>query len=359
MKELLHQTYWGNTVLAYLIALGGIVLAWLVLRLLRGQLMRVLRKLTSRTKHHFDDLLVTAAGKFLLPLAYLSVNYSIMLQLNLHPKFSRILDVAMLVVVSWFVIRLINFLLHGMVQVAMQRRKEPPERLRQLNGILLIVKIIVWLAGLIMLIDNLGYDITTIIAGLGVGGIAIALAAQNILGDLFSYLVIFFDKPFEVGDFIVVGNNSGIVEKIGIKTSHVRSLDGQQLVMPNAEMVKTVIHNYKRLQRRRVVFIINVTYQTDAESLRAIPQMIKSIVAEQEEVSFDRAHLKTLGESSIQFEIVYYVESADYIKFMDAHHAVSLEIFQRFAEEGISFAHPASMVYLQEGPAMMIPKYRE
>jgi len=246
-----------------------------------------------------------------------------------------------------------------MVQVAMQRRKEPPERLRQLNGILLIVKIIVWLAGLIMLIDNLGYDITTIIAGLGVGGIAIALAAQNILGDLFSYLVIFFDKPFEVGDFIVVGNNSGIVEKIGIKTSHVRSLDGQQLVMPNAEMVKTVIHNYKRLQRRRVVFIINVTYQTDAESLRAIPQMIKSIVAEQEEVSFDRAHLKTLGESSIQFEIVYYVESADYIKFMDAHHAVSLEIFQRFAEEGISFAHPASMVYLQEGPAMMIPKYRE
>jgi small-conductance mechanosensitive channel len=347
MKEVLYQIYWGNTVLAYLIALGGVVLAWLILRLLRGQLIRLLRKITSRTNSYYDDLFVTAAEKFLLPLAYLSVNYSILLQLNLHPRFSRILDVAMMVVTSWFVIRLINFLLHGMVQAAMQRRREPPERLRQLNGILLIVKIIIWAAGLIMLVDNLGYDVTTIIAGLGVGGIAIALAAQNILGDLFSYLVIFFDKPFEVGDFIVVGNNSGIVEKIGIKTSHVRSLDGQQLVMPNAEMVKTVIHNYKRLQRRRVVFIINVTYQTDAESLRDIPSMIKAIIAQQKDTSFDRAHLKSLGESSIQYEIVYYVESADYIKFMDAHHAVSLGIFQRFAEEGIAFAHPASMIYLQ------------
>lgn len=118
--------------------------------------------------------------------------------------------------------------------------------------------------GIIMLIDNLGYNVTTIIAGLGVGGIAIALAAQSILGDLFSYIVIFFDKPFEIGEFIVMGNNSGVVETIGIKTSHIRSLDGQQIIMPNAEMVKSVIHNFKRLERRRVVFSIGVVYNTSA-----------------------------------------------------------------------------------------------
>lgn len=348
MNEFLHQTYWGNTVLAYLIAMGGMFVAWAVLRLLKKRFVLSLRKLTNKTSNRYDDLIVTAIEKFVLPLAYLAVNYSILLQLNLAPKLVKVLDVAMLVVLSWFIIRLINFVLLGVIKAAMYMRNEPTERLRQLNGIMLIVKGLTWVVGIIMLIDNLGYNVTTIIAGLGVGGIAIALAAQNILGDLFSYLVIFFDKPFEVGDFIVVGNSSGIVEKIGIKTSHVRSLDGQQLVMPNAEMVKTVIQNYKRLQRRRVVFIVSITYQTKPEQVRALPGIIREIITPQPQVTFDRAHLKTLGESSLDYEVVYYIESADYLLFMDTQQAICATLFERFAAEGIDFAYPTRTLFLQQ-----------
>ncbi|MBO9659676.1 MAG: mechanosensitive ion channel family protein, partial [Chitinophagaceae bacterium] len=200
---------------------------------------------------------------------------------------------------------------------------------------------------LVVLIDNLGYNVRTVIAGLGVGGIAIALAAQNILGDLFSYLVIFFDKPFEIGDYIVVGTHSGVVEKIGIKTSHVRSLDGQQLVMPNAEMVKTVIQNHKRLLRRRMVFTISVTYQTPGTTLKEIPGIIRDIINNYEPVTFDRAHFKNFGEYSVNYEIVYYINSADFAVFMDTHQDISMDIFQTFESRGIEFAFPTTQTIIK------------
>ena len=195
-------------------------------------------------------------------------------------------------------------------------------------------------------IDNLGYNVTTIIAGLGVGGIAIALAAQNILSDLFSYLVIFFDKPFEVGDFITTNGNSGTVEKIGIKTSHVRSPDGQQLVMPNAEMVKSVIQNFKRLERRRVVFNIGVVYGTPAEKLRSIPQWMKEIISSQKLANFDRAHFNSFGDSSLNFEIVYFIDSADFLVYMDTHHEICLRILEKFEKENVEFAYPTQTLFV-------------
>jgi small-conductance mechanosensitive channel len=246
----------------------------------------------------------------------------------------------------YFAIRLINSVIHGAVLVYMQQKGEPAERTKQLSGILLVIKAITWGIGIVMLIDNLGYDVTTIIAGLGVGGIAIALAAQNILGDLFSYLVIFFDKPFEIGDFIIVGDNFGVVEKIGIKTSHVRSPDGQQLVMPNAEMVKSVIHNYKRLERRRVVFSLGVVYSTPADQLKKIPILMKEIVSTQKQASFDRAHLKSFGDFSVNFEVVYFIDSADFLIYMDTRHAVCLAIFETFEKEKIEFAFPTQTIFI-------------
>lgn len=348
MDEILHQVYWGNTVLDYAIAICSILIAWIILKLVKGRLIALLTKLTARTNTNFDDLIIKAVEKFILPYLYLAANYNIIIQLNLSAKLSRILDVAITFITFYYAIRLINFIIHGAVLLYMQQKNEPPERIKQLSGVLSVIKAITWGIGIVMLIDNLGYNVTTIIAGLGVGGIAIALAAQNILSDLFSYLVIFFDKPFEVGDFITTGGNSGTVEKIGIKTSHVRSPDGQQLVMPNAEMVKSVIHNYKRLERRRVVFSIGLVYSTPADQLRKIPSILLEIISAQKQASFDRAHLKSFGDFSINFEVAYYIDSSDFLVYMDTHHAVCLSVFETFEKEKIEFAFPTQTIFVNK-----------
>lgn len=345
MNEILQQIYWGNTIAAYLIAAGGIVVVWLIVKVIKGMVIRYLKKKSLRTDNIFDDLLIKGTEKFIIPCIYLLVNYSIITQLTLQPKLARILEVAIMVITTYFVVRLINFVVHGAILLRMNRKKEAPERVKQLSGILMVVKGIIWAFGLITLIDNLGYNITTIIAGLGIGGIAIALAAQNILGDLFSYFVIFFDKPFEVGDFIVANNYSGIVEKIGIKTTHVRSLDGQQLVMPNSELVKTVINNFKRLEKRRVVFNVRLVYYTPSEKLKEIPSIIKEIITNNKNASFDRAHFKSFGEFSMDYEIVYYINSPDYVLYMNTHQEICFAIFDRFEKEKIKFALPTQTIF--------------
>ena len=346
MDEFLEHVYWGNTVFAYLVAAGGIILAWIILKLIKKRLIRLLKNLTSRTASNLDDVFIDITEKFILPYLYLSINYAIITQLALSPRVSRILTVAMLFISTWFAVRLINFLLQHGLKSYMTRRHEPPERAKQLNGILLVLKAIVWIFGIVLLIDNLGYNVTTIIAGLGVGGIAIALAAQNILGDLFSYLVIFFDKPFEVGDFIITNGNFGSVERIGIKTSHLRSPDGQQLVMPNAELVKSVIHNYKRMEKRRVVFKIGVVYSTPSDKLRKIPEWSKEIIATQTISTFDRTHFVSFGDSSLNYEIVYFINSTDFLVYMDTHHEICLRMFEKFEKEQVEFAYPTQTLYI-------------
>ncbi len=213
----------------------------MVIKITKKRLINGLKKITSGTKTNFDDLLVEASDRFAIPFLYLFINYSIITLLSLSAKAEKILAVAVAFVMIYYVVRLVNFIIQHLVVAYMKAKNEVDERIKQVEGMWMIVKVLTWTMGIVMLADNLGYNVTTVIAGLGVGGIAIALAAQSILGDLFSYIVIFFDKPFEIGDFIVAGDHTGVVEKIGIKTSHIRSLDGQQLVMPNAEMAKTVI----------------------------------------------------------------------------------------------------------------------
>jgi small-conductance mechanosensitive channel len=348
MQEILNRTLWGNIILSYSIALIGIGVIWVVLKLIKKRLIVFLKTVSARSKTKLDDVIIEVAEKFVIPYLYLLISYTIITQLNLSEKVQKILSAALAVVTAYYLVRLINFTFHRVVLLYMKRRNEPENRIKQVDGMLMVMKAIIWIAGIIMLADNLGYDVTTIIAGLGVGGIAIALAAQSILGDLFSYIVIFFDKPFEIGDFIIIDDHSGIVERIGIKTSHVRSLDGQQLIMPNAEMTKSVIQNYKRLQRRRVVFNIGVVYYTSSHKLRSIPATIKDIVSVQDEVDFDRVHLKSFGDFSINYEIVYYVNSADYLLYMDIHQEICMNIFEEFEKSGIEFAFPTQTLFVNK-----------
>ncbi|HQD10813.1 MAG TPA: mechanosensitive ion channel family protein [Flavihumibacter sp.] len=355
MKETLNQIFYGNTVLHYLVVFGSMLLLWIVWRLIKKWLIRFVVSLTAKTQSNIDNLLVDAARNFILPYVYLFFQYRIFQQLNLSPEIEKILSVAAMLVTTYFVVRLIIYSTQHLITETMKARNEPEQRIKQVVGMLLVFKVLVWGGGLVMLVDNLGYNVTTIIAGLGVGGIAIALAAQNILTDLFSYIVIFFDKPFEIGDFITANNFSGTVEKIGIKTSHVRSPDGQQLVMPNTEMVKSVIQNFKRLEKRRVVFMVGVVYETPAEKLRSIPSIAEQIILAVDHAEFARAHFKSFGDFSLNFEIVYFVDSPDYTLYMDTHQQICLLLFEKFQQAGIDFAYPTQVVLLNNGEKEAAP----
>jgi small-conductance mechanosensitive channel len=216
-----------------------------------------------------------------------------------------------------------------------------------LGVIAFIVQGVIWTVVILLALDNLGINITALVAGLGVGGVAVALAVQNILGDLFASLSIAFDSPFVVGDFLIVGEFLGTVEHIGIKSTRLRSLSGEQIVMSNADLLKSRLRNYGRMSERRVVFTIGVTYETPTEKLESIPPLIRGIVEAQSGTRFDRSHFAAHGAASLDFETVYYVLSADYNRYMDIQQDINMHIHREFEKLGIDFAYPTQRVLLE------------
>lgn len=351
MEDFLDRTYFNNTVRDYLIALGILLVALLVIRIVRGVLISRLRKWAATTDNTLDDLVVNTVSRFGLPVLNFLALYLAINSLNLSAGIYRVLEVATASVIAFFLIRLVATTIRYLLESYVRRQENGAEKVNQVQGIILIISVVVWGIGLIFLFSNLGYDVTAIIAGLGVGGIAVALAAQNILGDLFNYFVIFFDKPFEVGDFIIVDEKMGTVEHIGIKTTRVKSLTGEQLVFSNSDLTNSRIHNYKRMSRRRIVFALGVIYQTKPEQVREIPDIIREIIGKCNSASLDRVHLKSFDESSITYETVYYVESPEYNVYMDIQQSINLTIFEEFNKRGIEFAYPTRTLFLNREPA--------
>lgn len=214
-----------------------------------------------------------------------------------------------------------------------------------------LARVAVWVMVVLLTLDNLGIDITALVAGLGIGGIAVALAVQNVLGDLLASLSIALDQPFVIGDFLVVGEHMGTVEYIGIKSTRLRSLSGEQIVMSNADLLAGRLRNYGRMQERRVAFTVGVTYESDRAVLAGLPALLREIIDAETGVRFDRAHFARLGAYSLDFECVYYVLSADYNRYMDAQQSINLRIMERFAALGVEFAYPTSTVRLDPSPA--------
>jgi len=219
---------------------------------------------------------------------------------------------------------------------------------RSLNGIFNVFKVIAWGLAIVFFLDNLGFKISSVIAGLGIGGVAVALAAQAVLGDVFSYFSILFDRPFTVGDFIIIGDYLGTVEYIGIKTTRIRSLSGEQVIFSNSDLTNSRVRNYKRMDRRRVVFQLGVTYQTKLEQLKEIPKIIERIIKNTKDTAFDRAHFFSYGDFSLIYEVVYYVISADYNKYMDIQQQINFAIKEEFENKGIEFAYPTQTLFLNK-----------
>lgn len=201
-----------------------------------------------------------------------------------------------------------------------------------------------WVVIALAVLSNLGVNITAFVASLGIGGVAIALAVQNILGDLFASLAIAVDKPFEVGDSITVGDVNGTVERVGLKTTRIRSLGGEQIVMSNAELLKRTVANFKRLQTRRVAFTFGITYEASADEVAAVPPIVKALIEADPKLEYVRAHFKGFGQSSLDFEVVYRVKDPDYDVYMDRQQALNLALMRALHERGISFSFTAPAV---------------
>ena len=211
--------------------------------------------------------------------------------------------------------------------------------------------VFVWGIVFLLILSAFHVEITPLIAGLGVGGIAVAFALQQILSDVFCSVAIVLDRPFEVGDFIVVGDYLGAVEHIGIKTTRLRSLGGEQIVMSNSDLLGSRIRNFKRMEERRVVFGFGVLYSTDAGQLERIPPLVQQIILDQKDTRFDRAHFQAFGDSAVQFEVVYYVLTADYNRYMNIQQAINLELLRRFRELGVEMAYPSRTLYFDRSAA--------
>jgi small-conductance mechanosensitive channel len=309
--------------------------------------IRRLDTLAERTGTRFGkriaETLHATKVLLLLPLAaYIGARY-LELPERIDLVVSRITVVALLMQAALWANRFIAVWLNDTIQ---EKRQTDAAGATTLGVLGFVARLAVWSLVLLLALDNLGFNITALLAGMGIGGIAVALAAQNILGDLFASLSIVLDKPFVVGDFIIVGEQLGTVEYIGLKTTRIRSLGGEQIVFSNTDLLGSRIRNYKRMQERRVVFGFGVVYQTPHEKLQTIPGMVREIIGKLDRARFDRAHFKEYGDSSLNFEVVYYVLSADYNVYMDIQQAINLELFRRFQEDGIDFAYPTRTLYV-------------
>lgn len=347
MDSFLNQSFIGNTIQEYLLVLGAIIVGIFLVKIFKQIILHRIEKWTSTTENDIDDYIFESFNRFVVPIIYFSIIYTAVQSLNLSNYVESVIEAAFVVILTYFVVRLISSIVLLGLRKYVRRQENGEEKVKQLGGVMLIVNIVIWAIGFVFLFDNLGYDVTAIITGLGIGGIAIALAAQNILGDLFNYFVIFFDRPFEIGDFLVIDDKNGIVDQIGIKTTRIRTLSGEQLVFANADLTNSRIHNYKKMQRRRIVFSVGVTYETPAEKLRQIPEVLKEIVESQEIVDFDRAHFKNFGDSSLNFEICYYINSAEFITYMDIQQDYNFQIYERFEEMGVDLAFPTRTIYVR------------
>lgn len=348
----LDREFYGGTVpewgIALGIGLGLTLLFWYARRWIVGRLRRRAARSATRFDAALADIMAKTHLLFLLIAAlYLGLQY-----VDLPARYGRLADrivvVALLVQIALWGNRAIKRWLAAPLP---GRREAEAAGATTVSVLGVIAQIVLWSLVLLLVLDNIGVNITALVAGFGIGGIAVALAMQNILGDVFASLSIALDKPFEIGDFIITGAELGTVEYIGIKTTRLRSLSGEQIVLSNADLLKSRIRNYKRMAERRVVLGFGVVYETPAEVLERIPAMVRSIVERQANTRFDRAHFMRYGESSLDFEVVYYFGTPDYNAYMDVQQAINLDLLRSFQKERITFAYPTRTLYLNNATA--------
>ena len=347
MHSLVDRVFFGNSIQDWLIAIVIVITTVIGVAIAGGSLIRKLKKAAERTATQYDDILILAVEKFIFPLLYVGGIYAALSYLTFPPRANKWIHWLLLLLYTYFILRIITGVIQYMVTSFLSKQEGGDTKQKQARGFIIIAKFIVWVMGFVFVLDNLGFNVSAIIAGLGVGGIAIALAAQTVLGDLFSYFIIFFDRPFEIGDNIMFDKEQGTVEYIGVKSTRIRTLNGQLLICSNKDLTNARVNNFKNMSKRRVVFRIGVVYQTPADVVEALPGMIKAIVTAHEQVEYERGHFIGFGESSLDLEFVYFIMAPEYKTYIDIQQAINLSILRTFEREDIKFAYPTRTLYMQ------------
>ena len=337
-------TFLGASALSWATALAAALASWIAMRLALRLLLSRASVVAERTTNRVDDLLVDllrGTSRTLLLVTALLIGLSMV---DLPARWST--RVSQL----WFLTLALQFGLWGnrAIVIGLRRyvdRHSQGGMARQVGTSATLLswtlRTVLWAVLLLAMLANLGVNITALVASLGVGGVAVALAVQNILGDLFASLSIAVDKPFEVGDFITLAGVAGSVEQVGLKTTRIRALSGEQVVISNTELLKQTINNYKRMEQRRVVFKFRLTYGTTPEQAEAVPGIVRRAIESQDKTRFDRAHYQGFGDSALEFEVVYFVLSADYNIYMDIQQRINLTLLRELRQLGVDFGLPA------------------
>lgn len=331
--------YFNNSLLNYIIAIlifASIIAVITVFIRLVLKKINLDRNVTSPFLYTF----FTIFRKKLIYITYALAIYGALTYLKTPEVVTKIIDKAVLVYIALIIILSLTdiFKTYNNTSAARTGRNPIPA------GIVTIIQSFIWIIGALFIFSNLGYNVSTFVTGLGIGGIAVALAAQNILGDLFNYLVILFDKPFAKGDLIQFNTSVGRVEYVGIKSTKIRSSNGELLSVSNTDLTKTIIHNFEMAEKRRQVSIIGVEYETSAEMLHKIPDILEQAVKSVPEAEFARVHFSAFNASSLDFELVYFITTNDYVEYTKGVQKVNFAILDIFAEKGINFAYPAQRV---------------
>jgi len=334
----------------YLAAFGTFAILTGLFWVLRIVVLVRVKALAKKTQGLLDDTVVEAvegirAWVFTLVSAYAALQF-----FSMPETLDKIITGIFLFTLVWQAIKIATKFLNYSITHFLRKGEDStgaldPNTVTASHMVTLIARIVFWSLGTLFVLSNLGIEITSLIAGLGVGGIAIAFALQGVLGDLFASFSLYFDKPFRIGDFIVIGNDSGVVEKIGIKSTRIRTLQGEELVVSNNELTSTRVQNFKKMQERRIVTNIGVTYETPQELVKQIPGIIEKIFAALDGGRLDRVHFTSFGDSALVFELVYHVESSDYADYLDIQQLFNFDLLAKFAESGIDFAYPTQTIY--------------
>ncbi|HEU4566020.1 MAG TPA: mechanosensitive ion channel family protein [Gemmatimonadaceae bacterium] len=345
----LEAVAYGNSISRWLTALGTLLVVFGIVYLLRSVVIRRLSAVAQRTDTIADDIVVEVLRRTRY-LLYLWLALVVALRMLAFPAgvgalLGNIAAVALAVQMGLWVSWAIDF---WMQRYTAQRAGDGAS-VTTVRALTVAARAFVWLLLFLLVLENVGFDVTTLIAGLGITGIAVALAVQNILGDLFGAVSIVVDKPFVLGDFIAVDQYLGTVERIGMKTTRLRSLSGEQIIFSNADLLKSRIRNYKRMYERRVEYNFGVSYDTTPEQVERIPVILREAVQAQRDTRFDRSHVNAFVDSALNVQTVYYVTTADYNRYMDIQQAINLTVMRRFREEGISFAFPMRRVIVSDG----------
>lgn len=350
VAQLQESNPFGGEMGRWMLAVAVFLVVVFGLRLIRRLLLKHLQGLVDKTKNVVDDLLLDLVRRtgwwFFVALGlFLAIMF-----LRLPPEWvvivKRLFALAVLFQFGAWADHVLRFWIDSHLE---RTRQEDPSKLAVLTLFSLLGRVAVWSAVVLLALDNMGANVTTLIAGFGIGGIAVGLALQSVLKDAFASLSIIMDKPFEVGDFVIIGDLAGDVEHIGLKTTRVRSLSGEELIFSNDDMLSSRIRNYKKLQQRRVFLKLCLAYENANEKLAQARPIAKQIIDEHPLTSYDRAYFKDFGSSSLDFEVAYYVTVPEFDVMMDVRQEINLELHRRFELEGIQFAYPGISRVVLEG----------